>query len=214
MDRKIETFDLVSARESLYRFLVRLYILEVDLPLLEAMQAMVFPECVSNAALSEGYGLLREYLSRSTGEDLEDLAVDYANIFLAAGVAQGSAAFPYESVYVSKTHMLGQEPQSRVAELYAARGFALRKDLPKSPEDHISMELEYMACLCRELGEESSDAEGLLLEQKEFFKTHLANWIPLFSRDVTKYAQTDFYRAVGKITDGFIQMEQTLLQDN
>lgn len=214
MDRSIEIIELASVREALYRFLARLYILEVDAPLLEAMQAMTFPEAVSNPDLSEGYGLLREYLARSTEEDLEDLAVDYANVFLAAGVAQGLAAFPYESVYVSKTHMLEQEPKSRIAELYASRGLTPNRDLPKAPEDHIAMELEYMAFLCRLLEEESGDAESLLLEQKEFLEAHLVNWVPLLCRDVVGYAQTDFYKAVGKITDSFIQMEQTLLQDN
>jgi len=204
---------LAPARESLYRLLARIYILEVDGPFLEAMQAMVFPSGVANPELNEGYALLQNYLSCGTEEDLEDLAVDYASIFLAAGIAQGLAAFPYESVYVSKTRMIGQESKSRVAELYASRGFSLRDNLPKAPEDHVAMELEYMAFLCRELAAYPDRAEQLLQEQTVFLETHLINWVPLFCRDVGKYAQTDFYQAIGKITTGFLQMEQALLQE-
>lgn len=207
-----EMAALAPARANLYRLLARIYILEVDRPLLEALQAMVFPDFADNPDLNEGYALLREYLAGATEEDLEDLAADYAGIFLAAGVAQGLAAFPYESVYVSKTRMVGQEPRVRVAALYASRGFTLACDLPKTPEDHVAPELEYMACLCRELAEAAGNTEALLAEQKEFLQKHLLNWVPLFCKDVVKYAQTDFYRALGKITAGFLQLEQVLLQ--
>lgn len=210
INTEIETLAL--ARASLYRLLARIYILEVNRPLLEALQAMVFPNFADNPDLNEGYALLRAYLAGATEDDLEDLAADYAGIFLAAGVAQGLAAFPYESVYVSKTRMVGQEPRVRVAALYAARGLALACDLPKTPEDHVALELEYMACLCRELTEAGDNTEALLAEQKMFLEKHLLNWVPLFCKDVGKYAQTDFYRAIGKITAGVLQLEQVLLQ--
>lgn len=212
MGLNTEVATLAAARANLYRLLARIYILEVDRPLLAALQAMAFPDFAANPELREGYVLLQDFLARATEADLEDLAADYAGIFLAAGVAQGLAAFPYESVYVSKTRMVGQGSRVRVAALYAARGLALACDLPKTPEDHVALELEYMACLCRELAETAANAEALLKEQKVFLTTHLMNWIPLFCRDMGKYAQTDFYRAIGKITAGFLQLEQALLQ--
>lgn len=212
MGIKTQMKTLAAARANLYRLLARIYILEVDQPLLEALQAMVLPDVVDNPELNEGYALLREYLAGATEADLEDLAADYAGIFLAAGVAQGLAAFPYESVYVSKTRMVGQEPQGRVAALYASKGLSLVCELPKTPEDHVAPELEYMACLCRELAKAADKTEALLAEQKAFLEKHLLNWVPLFCKDVYKYAQTDFYRAIGKITAGFLQMEQALLQ--
>lgn len=213
MGLNIEMVTLAYARESLYRLLARIYILEIDWPFLVALRSMEFPDFVVNPELNEGYSLLQEFLANTKEEDIEDLAVDYAGVFLAAGIAHGLAAFPYESVYVSKTHMIGQESKSHVAGMYASRGLSLAGNLPKAPEDHVAMELEYMACLCREMAEADDNAESLLQEQKVFFETHLLNWVPLFCRDVDKYAQTDFYRAIGKITAGFLQMEQALLHD-
>jgi len=208
-----EAAALTPARESLYRLLARLYILEVDLPLLTAMQSMTFPPAPSIPALEEGYGLLSGYLSRSGGDALEDLAVDYAGVFLAAGIAHGLAAFPYESVYLSKEHMHGQPADQWIAAAYAKRGLTLRPTLPKAPEDHAAMELAYMARLCRESIEAPGRGEGLFLEQKAFFQAHLNRWMPLFCQDVVRYAQTDFYRGLGQITAGFLQGEAQLFQD-
>ena len=207
------TEALTPARESLYRLLARLYILEVDLPLLTAMQSMAFPPAPSLPELEEGYGLLEGYLSRSGGDNLEDLAVDYAGVFLAAGIAHGLAAFPYESVYVTKEHLHGQTAHQRIAAAYAKRGLTLRPDLPKTPEDHAAMELEYMALLCRESMERPEAGERLFQEQKEFFQAHLHPWMPLFCQDVVNYAQTDFYRGLGHITAGFLLGEAQLFQN-
>ena len=40
---------------------------------------------------------------------IENLAVDFARIFLAAGINHGSAAFPYESVYTSSKKIVMQD---------------------------------------------------------------------------------------------------------
>ncbi|MDL2060178.1 hypothetical protein MUN46_009545 [Mesosutterella sp. AGMB02718] len=85
-----ETELILANREGLYRFLGRLYRSEVDAPLWEAVRKMAFPESTGNAALDEGYGRMRKYLA-SPGEDpVTDLAVDYARIFLAAGIYEGA----------------------------------------------------------------------------------------------------------------------------
>ena len=50
-------------------------------------------------------------------------------------------------------------------------------------EDHLSVELEYLAAL------------GSVAEREEFARLHLQNWVPRFCADVEKYAETEFYRA-------------------
>lgn len=229
---------LLKSREAMYRFLSRLYLLEVDEALLDALCRMEFPKECFQEDMKEGYGLLRVYLKdraqlrkdieENAGEEeeksaacdvdpagknavcdtdqeiLDDLAVDYARIFLSAGVAQGKAAFPYASVYTSRQHLMMQESQGDVAALYAKKGLEVRKNMYRVPEDHLGLLLEYMAVLCRE------DAKK---EQQDFLKNYLLNWVFAFTADMAKYAATDFYRGLGKLTKGFLSMERSLLAD-
>lgn len=250
---------LAQSRESMYRFLSRLYLLEIDEQMLESLLEIQFPKECPEEDLEEGYGLIQNYLTdakarleqnqpgkgRKEGEQsgtgreaalqeiLDELAVDYARIFLSAGVAQGKAAFPYASVYTSRQHLMMQDSRNDAAALFAGKGLAPRKDMYRVPEDHLGLLLEYMAVLCRqEAGQEvkkqaetentgsatesraASEAAGKsspASEQADFLKNQLLNWTAAFTADVVKYASTDFYRGLGKLTKGFLALERSLL---
>lgn len=215
--------NLRQARRDMYRLLGRLYLLEVDEELLSALLGMEFPKESPVEDMQEGYDLIgaclqdaRERLDRAgTGKEqvqreiLDDLAVDYARIFLSAGVAQGKAAFPFESVYTSRQHLLMQESRTDVLAKYTAKGLTPSKDMYRVPEDHLGLLLSYMAILC----EEDSKGDASLKEQQEFLTEHLQNWVFAFTADVAKYASTDFYRGLGKLTKGFLTMERSLLTE-
>lgn len=210
---------LRQSRGDLYRLLSRLYLLEVDEELLAALFGMELPKECSFEDMKEGYDLMGAWLHDAKGrlegagtekermqrEVLDDLAVDYARIFLSAGVAQGKAAFPFESVYTSRQHLLMQESRTDVIAKYAAKGVTPGKNLYRVPEDHLGLLLSYMAILCEE--------DAPIKEQQEFLKEHLLNWVSAFTADVAKYASTDFYRGLGKLTKGFLAMERSLLDD-
>lgn len=193
------------ARKNMYGFLSYLYLFEVDTDRLTALKQMSFPTECHNEDMQEGYQEIAEYLSkREVNQDtLDELAVDYARIFLSAGVAQGKAAFPYESVYTSKQHLIMQEAGSSAAALYVEKGLQPRTDMYRVPEDHLGLLLEFMGCLC----EDDKD------KQEDFLKNHLGNWVPAFVQDVCKYASTDFYKGIAKITKGFLTMEKEYLAE-
>ena len=198
---------MMTARASFYRFLSRLYLLEVDEGLWSALQNMTFPVESSEGDMKAGYEMMGDYLKANADADLpavlDDLAVDYAHIFLSAGVAQGKAAFPYESVYTSRKHLVMQDSRMDVVELYAKRGITPAKDNYHVPEDHLGYLCEYMAILIDEGAED---------EQKAFLKNHLSNWVSAFTVDMGKYAATDFYRGLAKLTRGFLLLEQEVLR--
>ena len=198
---------MMTARANFYRFLSRLYLLEVDETLWNAMQNMTFPVDAAEGDMKAGFELMRGYLDANAKGDLaavlDDLAVDYARIFLSAGVAQGKAAFPYESVYTSRKHLVMQDSRMDVVELYAKRGVAPAKDNYHVPEDHLGYLCEYMAILID---------EGAADEQKAFLKNHLLNWVSAFTVDMGKYAATDFYGGLAKLTRGFLLLEQEIMK--
>lgn len=217
MSKKIEYLEIVVNRENLYRFLARVYKVEVDQSLLEQIKVINFPVECCEAQLNKGYKILREYLENCSIDSLNDLAVDYAKVFLGAGISEGSAAFPYESVYTSQKKIIMQEARDEVMSIYAAKG--LKKNDAKSNffEDHISLELEFMAFLCHEIqGALDTEKEEEILysvkEQMDFLKQHLLNWVPKFCDDVEKYADTNFYKGIAKITNGYLHLDDTILE--
>lgn len=192
-------------RKNMYHFLGHLYLFEVEAEQLAALKQMTFPQECCNEDMQEGYQEITEYLStREANQDtLDELAVDYARIFLSAGVAQGKAAFPYESVYTSKQHLIMQEAGSSAAAIYAEKGLKPRTDMYRVPEDHLGLLLEFMGRLC----------EDDTSTQEDFLKNHLGNWVPAFVQDVCKYASTDFYKGIAKITKGFLALEKEYLAE-
>jgi len=215
MDEVSEFAALISNRENLYRLLARLYRIEVDEPLLRQLSEMGFPAECDEPELAEGYRMLTDWLRNPGNDPLTDLAVDFARIFLGAGVYEGVAASPYESVYTSKERLIMQEARDQVFAIYRARGLYPDAEL-EIPEDHIALELEFLAHLCRETlqaGDDQARVSALLREQKEFIEQHPAKWVPAFCADIEKCASTGFYRAVGKITLGFLNMDHAILED-
>jgi len=206
---------LISNRETVYRLLARLYRTEVDDPLLLQLAEMGFPAECDEPELAEGYRMLTSWLRNPGSDPLTDLAVDYARVFLGAGVFEGVVASPYESVYTSRERLIMQEARDQVFASYRAKGLYSAEPM-EFPEDHIALELEFLAHLCRETlnaGDDRALVSALLREQKEFIERHPGKWIPAFCADIEKCASTDFYRAVGKITLGFLTMDESILND-
>ena len=191
----------MAQRAQLYRLLSRLYRVEVDAPLLEQLKGLTFPQA-ANETLAEGYAMLRGYLDNCGENALEDLAVDFATVFLAAGSADGAAAIPCESVYTSPKKIFMQEAWEDVCRIYAENGLAKNSAHADLMEDHLALELEYMANLVK---------RGEPQAEKAFLERHLLNWVSAFVADIDKYADCDFYKAVGRMTLGFLQLEQAML---
>lgn len=217
-----EMKDLNQYREWMYRFLASVFIQEIDAPMLASLREMEFPAFEETTIpwqqdLDAGFRLIESYLNGFEGKTekeisalLEDLAADYAKVFLAAGDAAGKAAFPYESIYTGFDSAFGGSLQMNLSALYASKGLTMREDMFKIMEDHIGLELNYMAELLREEAdaEEVSVAENLRKEQNEFFQSHLINWALQFAADIYKYTERDFYKGIARMTMGFMEAEQ------
>ncbi|MBO7730157.1 MAG: molecular chaperone TorD family protein [Lachnospiraceae bacterium] len=217
-----EMKDLNQYREWMYRFLASVFIQEIDALMLASLRVMEFPAFEETTVpwqqdLNAGFRLIESYLNGFEGKSeeeitalLEDLAADYAKVFLAAGDAAGKAAFPYESIYTGFDSAFGGSLQMNLSALYASKGLTMREDMFKIMEDHIGLELNYMAALLKEEAdaEEASVADQLHSEQNDFFQSHLINWALQFAADIYKYTERDFYKGIARMTMGFMEAEQ------
>ncbi len=139
---------------------------------------------------SEFAAVLREWIDRG---DEQALKVEYAHVFLLpAGVK------PYESVYLADKPMLHQEPWIEVKKFYLENGFKLEE--PRIlPEDHLSVELAFMAHLIESGGQEELE--------REFFREHIAKWASKFWEDMRDNQYAVFYKDVARYGLKFTEQE-------
>ena len=213
MNHLSEYVELMTSRESMYRFLGRLYFVEVDENLFDQLKKMIFPSETGVDEMDEGYRLLKNYMNNAGLDPITDLAVDYARVFLGAGVYEGTVANPYESVYTSPERLIMQDARDEVLAAYLSKGLAVETDY-NIPEDHISLEFEFMAHMCAEAKGALEDKNWAGFgESLAFLHNHLLNWVPDFCKDIETCSSTDFYQGLAKLTMGYLQIEKELLDE-
>lgn len=217
----VESLDalkkITQQRISTYHMLSRLYRTEVDQEFLDELSGLRFPAKTGNENADAGYRLIATYLSNLWDNSLTDLAVDFVRVFIGHGIDAYSAAYPYESVYTSKKRLLMQEARDEVLAIYRSAGLD-KLDSWKENEDHVAMELEFMQILCTRTFDalENNDEDtafSLLVVQQNFLENHLVSWVPMMTADMKRFTQTDLYKGLAFLTDGFLETDQEFLKD-
>ncbi|MCQ2511800.1 MAG: molecular chaperone TorD family protein [Lachnospiraceae bacterium] len=214
---KNEFRALTEYRSALYRLLSGLYLMEVDAEQLKTLKSLSFPQVEGDSDadldLQQGYALLENALSETEENDLDELAAEYAKIFLAAGESSGKAAFPYASVYLDKKHYVGGGMEQKMKRLLLARGRDIDPEAYRIMYDHIGLMLEYMAILCEEQLAAEENLKELIQEQKEFLRDNLQSWVYAFTADVVKYSKGKFYAGLALVTSGLLKKETEFLKE-
>ncbi len=155
--------------------------------------------------------VINELLKQDSKQIKSLLAEEYAKLFLGFG-----RLHPSESSYRTDNGSIMQEFRDKVLETYKKAG--VRKiDEYKEPEDHIAVELQFMAYLCRRTiealnnGGVIDEARKYLEIQHDFLSEHLATWAPALAKDILKNAESDFYKEVANLTTEFIKAEMTTI---
>ena len=217
------TVALGRFRGAFYLFLSRAFSRELDRDILEGMEQVSATlmeawepmNMPSDSDVQAGKTLLKEFFTgfrQHPDGMIRDLAAEYASLFLGMGPKTVS---PCESVYRSGSGLLYQSSLFEVRRLYNGIGMA-KNDQYHEPDDHIAVELMYMATLCEMTGEtlKSDKKRSLhyLSLQQEFLKTHLAPWVPVFSQKLMAAAGSAFYRAVAHLARGYIGIDPGLVE--
>lgn len=222
MNTKEQMLALIEDRRTLYMFLSRVYEKEFKRDRLKVLFERIFQirdlNMLRVSEFNNGFETLSNYLKEADKRDLAqvemELAADYAGLFLGLW---GKPLHPSESVYRSKGHLLIQESRDRVLKIYRMMGVDKVSKFTE-PEDHIAIELQFMAYLCRKVFEilEQDNINAVveyLNVQKDFLKKHLAVWIPQFCQDIIQSSARGFYKGIAKITDKFVETDQEVIKD-
>ena len=205
--------EWLQGRELVYSFLARVY---QEGPNQETLAALVGEQFLEELAtksenedLTAGCQQIQAELA-AYREDLEayhrELQEDYNHLFIGPGHLE---APPWESVYRSKEHLLFGEETLAVREFYRSCGLESKKK-NLEPDDHLGLEMEFMAWLCREAAtrvQGGRDSGEILKGQRQFLQEHLEQWVPALTADIQRAARMDFFRGLARLTRGWLAVD-------
>lgn len=213
-----EVHELMEMRESVYRVFSALYFKELTDEQIRFLHGADLDFSDVDPVMAEGAKNIKRAVRRVNSGTREDLAVDYAHTFLAAGTTKGeSRACPYESVFTSRDGLIMQEARDDVYRYMLAEHLEPNTNL-RIPDDHLAFVFEFMANLCMRFNEalEADDipeARRVFNVQKEFFEKHIYSWIGRLCDAIEGCCRTTFYKGVSQMTRGFVAYDHDLLEE-
>ena len=189
-DHKIAEVD--QLRVNLYRLLARCLSAPADAEFLSILKDLQGDAHELGVALSE----LAAIAGRTSAEAARE---EYQDLFI--GVGRGEL-LPYCSYYL--TGFLNEKPLARLRNDMGALGIERDPGLTE-PEDHAGAIMEMMAGLI----DGSFGTVQPTSVQHDFFKKHMASWLPHFFRDLQAAKHADLFKPVGKIGALFMAIEES-----
>jgi len=151
------------------------------------------PFGMDNLSVIEGQTDMLEWLETGNIAELTlDARSDYMNLLVGTNKI---LAAPWSSCYLSRKRMTFQEKTLEIRDIYRQYGLEVIKK-NKEPDDHIGIELEFIAYLLSKNDLESAT---------DFARKHVNPWIHTWSKDVLNNAATGYYRGLGYMAAGGVE---------
>lgn len=203
----MKTSTTAIARKEIYGFLSTLLRDEIDQQTIHRMCEAPFVDILAEISSGSGDDLLlkgfRElHTALEDGNPVElysELRFEFAALFLNASA---NPCFPYASCYAGKGPLLMQEPVFTLRESFAKVGMHKHSDY-LDLDDHIAVEFEFMRYLL-----DGGDLEGEESITSDFFKEQLLDWGRSFGSQLASTSENRFYRGLGYIVEGFLELEE------
>jgi TorA maturation chaperone TorD len=213
--------SFLEARAFAYDILKRAFLQEPSEKfiklLIEGEIIQAFPFADSKASLGRAINRIVKYLKLPdvlSRKKWEILHWDYTRMFIGPGKVP---APPWESIYRDADHLYFSQETQEVRNTYRKYNL-LPKDLGHQPDDHLGLELDFLHKLCEMAREKakSADETGLmeiLNDQKAFLDEHLLKWVPDWTRDVVKSAETDFYKGMAQLLEAYLNLDREMIEE-
>lgn len=218
-EEKGQIVEAMNMRSSIYGLLYTVYVRELTQEQIEAFAKFDYDALSDiDPVIAEGAHELKRYFKRMRSEMREDLAVDYAHMFYAAGSSKHERrAVPYESVYTSPEGLLMQDARDQVYKYMLAEHVEPDPDL-HVPEDHVAFIFDFMATLAKRTvdalqADDLSEAARLIEVQHGFHREHIANWIGDLCDSMDSCHRTKFYGGFSKIVRGWSAIDGGILDE-
>lgn len=182
-------------RAGLYNLLRACYAYPLDEALLENILNLTVE---ADSPLTGG---IAEMQSRLRGEPslkdaAESLNVEMTRLFEGPGLP---IAPPYASYYLNNKQLMG--PPAVAARQFYLQWRALPETELRLPDDHIALELGFLAHLAQEVlrAEDEADRVALFSASREFIQNHLKPWLPPFIAAQAKVEVDAFFLGLSRL---------------
>ncbi len=209
--------ELLVAQQLAYTFLGKVF---YEVPSEDFIRVLITDDLFDDWPLESeerdvetGLALLHEFSTTPSVELIGPLVRDYNRLFVVPG---DGFVRPWESVYRSKDHILFERETLEVRQQYQRFGMPIPR-LDVEPEDHLGLELRFIAHLCSlglvalECGRVNAfrhSIEGM----RDFINGHLSLWANECLGQVIAHADTAFYRGAAYLTQGCIEETRKILR--
>jgi putative dimethyl sulfoxide reductase chaperone len=144
----------------------------------------------------------------------EALAVEHARLFAGLGQSYGPPP-PFESMHARAPAQ--DESIPNMVEAYRAAGFD-RIDVPAVPQDHLAVELRFMALLAAQESAARDAGNGerirtVLVRQQRFLDEHLLAWVPAYCARIATEARELFFAALADLTAEALALDRDTIGD-
>jgi TorA maturation chaperone TorD len=206
----IKIKDALEARKNFYEFLSEVFLKSVPRKFIEDVKKGIFsvPK-VKNKDIEAGFKEVFDYINKRSSnieELLKEIADEYVRLFLGPVKAEVS---PYQSTY--EGNVIYGETTLRLRNIFRQAGLRISQKAGVG-EDHLGIELKFMAYLCGRAVDERNVKEILEL-QRRFLEENMLPWVPKFCDDVIKSRGADFYRGMARVTKGFLKEDRALIYE-
>ncbi|NMD07554.1 MAG: molecular chaperone TorD family protein [Phyllobacteriaceae bacterium] len=200
-----EQKQVLSAAADDLLLLARLHDREPDMEMLQSLSSTPardwFALQVKGEGMEQGLGLLDDGLSDLSPLRVDELWVDYADLYLTFG----KRIAPNESYWLTEDHIERQDPMFDVRGWYAHYALAA-KDWRMRPDDHLVHEIEFVATLLRK------ENEVAIRDAGRFMDGHLLLWSADFLGGAAQRAQTPFYAGLALVTEACLLAVRSLVE--
>jgi TorA maturation chaperone TorD len=155
--------------------------------------------------LDTGFEKLRSFIDANEHREREAVQTELKREYTRVFVGPRPPVTAHESFYREEMDFLGKG-KAEVEASYRAAGWNPPEQYPEEA-DYIAVELAFLRYLIERQRTGMEEAFGY---ERVFLEEHMSNWINDCGADITEYANTEFYEAVGHILSGVIEFEYEL----
>lgn len=214
---------LLANRTYLYKLLQRIFGDEPNLELLKVVSNPHTKESLQLILGDEGhkFDIYLDLFAELNAEMMKDangllgrMKTEYTCLFIGPNKLP---APPWESVYATKEGLIFQESTLKVRRIFLKYSF-LPANYPHEADDHLALELDFMAHLAGLAGEgfeqeKMAEVKKLLLDQIAFQDEHLLAWIGDFATQIQQSKTHYFYPQVALLTEKVLKIDAALLEE-
>lgn len=205
----MSTSESLGSRIVLYELLARLFAYPLDEQILSSVASLQLED--GPPELTEALDRMKAALAAVGREAVEALNVEATRLFEGPGKP---VAPPYASYYL---HGRLMGPPAIAANRFYLSEEALPESEGGVPPDHVAVELGFMAYLAMRAERSSAvgetpDALSALEASRDFIVEHLMTWLPRFSEDVVRGADSSFFSGLAEFMRASLNWDRQWLE--